>query len=104
MIKYIGGIPGSGKNVISTRLALKHYNKTNFIFRRLIRKIFHKEIWVNNVNSTYPILIKKSKKKGDIYSNRVTIYDLVPRNMLRFLLMKRKHFMILKNIKNFLRK
>ena len=80
MIKYIGGIPGSGKNVISTRLALKHYNKTNFIFRRLIRKIFHKEIWVNNVYSTYPILIKKSKKKGDIYSNRVTIYDLVPSN------------------------
>ena len=43
----------------------------------------HKDTWVNNVYSTYPILLKKSKRKGNIYSNRVTIYDLIPNN--RFL-------------------
>lgn len=83
MIKYIGGIPGSGKNVISTKIALKHYKKTNSLLRRLIRKLFHKEVWINNVYSTYPILIKKSKRKGDLYSNRVTIYDLIPDNRFK---------------------
>ncbi len=60
MITIISGIPGSGKNVVAIKIALKHYKKkTNSIFRRLIRKIFHKEVWINNVYSTYPILIKK---------------------------------------------
>lgn len=80
MITLISGIPGSGKNVLATKIALNHYKKTNSIFRRLIRRLFHKEVWINNVYSTYPILIKKSRKKGDIYSNRITIYDLVPDN------------------------
>lgn len=83
MITILSGIPGSGKNVIATRIALKHYKKTNSPIRRLIRKIMHKDTWVNNVYSTYPILLKNSKRKGNIYSNRVTIYDLVPNN--RFL-------------------
>lgn len=83
MITILSGIPGSGKNVIATRIALKHYKKTNSPIRRLIRKIMHKDTWVNNVYSTYPILLKKSKRKGNIYSNRVTIYDLIPNN--RFL-------------------
>lgn len=83
MITILSGIPGSGKNVIATRIALKHYKKTNSPIRRLIRKIMHKDTWVNNVYSTYPILLKKCKRKGNIYSNRVTIYDLIPNN--RFL-------------------
>ena len=36
MITIISGIPGSGKNVVATKIALKHYKKTNSIFRRLI--------------------------------------------------------------------
>ena len=87
MIKNIGGIPGSGKNVISTKIALSHYKKTNSPLKRLIRRILHKEIWINNVYSTYPIFITKSKNKDkskvSIYSNRVTLFDLVPSN--RFL-------------------
>ena len=43
MITILSGIPGSGKNVIATRIALKHYKKTNSPIRRLIRKIMHKD-------------------------------------------------------------
>lgn len=82
MITCISGIPGSGKNVKATQIALKHYKKINNPIRRIIRKIKHEDVWVNNVYSTYPILLKKRKGKK-IYSNIVTIYDLVPSN--RFL-------------------
>lgn len=82
MITCVNGIPGSGKNVLVTKICLHHYKKTNNSIRRLIRKIKKEPIWINNVYSTYPILLKKTKKEK-VYSNIVTIYDLVPNN--RFL-------------------
>lgn len=82
MITCVNGIPGSGKNVLVTKICLHHYKKTNNPIRRLIRKIKKEPIWINNVYSTYPILLKKTKKEK-VYSNIVTIYDLVPSN--RFL-------------------
>ena len=86
MVIALSGIPGSGKNVRATYLARKHFRKQNNIVRKIIRKVKHEPILVNNVYTTYPILLKKySKKSGkkNIYSNKVTIYDLVPDN--RFL-------------------
>lgn len=83
MITYIGGIPGSGKNVLATYLARKAYKKNNNIIRKLIRRIKHEPIVQNNIYSTYPICIKKYSKKSkkqDIYSNIVTLFDLVPSN------------------------
>lgn len=82
MITCVNGIPGSGKNVLVTKICLHHYKKINNPIRRLIRKIKKEPIWINNVYSTYPILLKKNKKEK-VYSNIVTIYDLVPSN--RFL-------------------
>lgn len=82
MITCVNGIPGSGKNVLVTKICLHHYKKTNNLILRLIRKIKKEPIWINNVYSTYPILLKKTKKEK-VYSNIVTIYDLVPNN--RFL-------------------
>ena len=72
MVITINGIPGSGKNVLATKLAIKHYKRENNIIRKIIRKILHQEIIVNNVYSTYPILLKKyskRSKKQDIYTN-----------------------------------
>ena len=83
MITCISGIPGSGKNVRATYLAKKHYKKNNTIIKKLIRKIKHEPVIQNNIYSTYPILLKKYRKKSkkkDIYSNIVTIYDLIPDN------------------------
>lgn len=83
MVIALSGIPGSGKNVRATYLAKKHFRKQNNIVRKIIRKVKHEPILVNNVYTTYPILLKKySKKSGkkNIYSNKVTIYDLIPDN------------------------
>lgn len=86
MIKSINGIPGSGKNVRATKLALKHFKKENNIILKFIRKIMHKDVILNNVYSTYPILLKKYpkwRKKQNIYSNKVTIFDLIPNNRFK---------------------
>lgn len=84
MVRTINGIPGSGKNVIATHLAIKHYNKTNSLIRRMIRRIIHRSTWVNNIYTTYPILLRKgTKKRKPVYSMRVSLFDLVPQN--RFL-------------------
>ena len=89
MVITINGIPGSGKNVLATYLAKAHFKKYNSIIRKIIRKILHEELILNNVYTTYPILLKKyskrAKKKGkqDIYSNRTTLYDLVPYNRFK---------------------
>ena len=83
MITCISGIPGSGKNVRATYLARKHYKKNNNMIKKIIRRIKHEPIIQNNIYSTYPILIKKypkKSKKKDIYSNIVTIYDLISNN------------------------
>lgn len=83
MITCISGIPGSGKNVRATYLAKKAYKKNNNFIKKLIRKIKHEPIIQNNIYSTYPICLKKYRKKSkkqDIFSNIVTIYDLTPDN------------------------
>ena len=83
MITCISGIPGSGKNVRATYLAKKAFKKNNNIILKFIRKIKHEPIIQNNIYSTYPILLKKYSKKSkkqNIYSNLITLYDLVPDN------------------------
>lgn len=86
MIKTINGIPGSGKNVLATHDAIKHFKNENNLLHRVIRRILHKPRIINNVYTTYPICLKKYpfwSKKQPIYSNRITIFDLTPSN--RFL-------------------
>ena len=73
MISCISGLPGSGKNVYATYLAKKHFKHENTFFKRFIRRIKHRDIYINNVYSTYPIILHKKKR---IYSNIVTLNDL----------------------------
>lgn len=83
MVICISGIPGSGKNIRATYLAKKYFKKNNSFLRKFIRKLTHKSLIVNNIYSTYPILLKKypkRSKKQNIYSNRVTLFDLIPSN------------------------
>lgn len=75
MITIISGIPGVGKNVYATYIAKKHFKRENNFIRRLIRSIKHQDKYFNNIYTTYPILLKSSKK-GDIYSNIVSLFDL----------------------------
>lgn len=75
MISAICGLPGAGKNVYATYLAKKHFKKNNSVISRLIRMVKKEEIYVNNVYTTYPILLKK-RKDGNIYTNTVSLYDL----------------------------
>ena len=74
MISSIHGLPGVGKNVYATYLALRHYRKTNSLINRAIRRIRHEEININNVYSSYPILLDKKK---EIYSHIVSPDDLM---------------------------
>lgn len=84
MVLTINGIPGSGKNVLATHLALKHYKKENSLLRRAIRRIAHAPTRVNNVYTSYPVLLRKgTKKRPPVFSNITTLFDLVPQN--RFL-------------------
>lgn len=83
MITCISGIPGSGKNVLATHIALKHYKKENNFLHKLVRRLKHEPIKVNNVYSSYPIILKKypkCSKKQNVYSNRITLFDLIPKN------------------------
>ena len=73
MISCISGLPGKGKNVYATYLAKKHFKYENSLLKKLFRRIKHEELYVNNIYTSYPILLDKKKK---IYSNLVTIYDL----------------------------
>lgn len=73
MISSIHGLPGVGKNVYATYLAKKHFNHENNLLKRVIRKIKHQESYINNVYSTYPIILNKKKM---IYSNLITLNDL----------------------------
>ena len=78
-LKVLCGVPGSGKTLNATRLAIQHYKKENSFIKRLIIKLgvlLHvkrakiEEIYrsrfyhsfVNNVYSSYPILLDKKKK------------------------------------------
>lgn len=76
----INGLPGKGKTLTSTMLALKHFKKENTFIKRTLRKIKKKEVYLNNVYSNFPICLNKRK---NIYSNRISIYDL--KNQFSFL-------------------
>lgn len=73
MIIAISGLPGKGKNVFATYLAIKHFRHENSLINRAIRRIKHQDTLINNVYSSYPILLNKKK---NIYSNLVTLDDL----------------------------
>ena len=84
-ILCFSGIPGSGKTLDATSEALKHYRSENGLFRRILPillsklpgklgnkgkerlKYIHSFPYnrINNVYSTYPILLDK---KHNIYS------------------------------------
>ncbi len=69
----IHGIPGCGKTVLASAIALKHYKKENKKIKQFFRYITKKPVLINNVYSNYPILLNKRKK---IYSNIISIDDL----------------------------
>lgn len=76
----INGLPGKGKTLTATALALNHYKSENNILKKVIRKIKKQDLIVNNVYSNYPILLDKRRQ---IYSNKLSIYDL--KNQYSFL-------------------
>ena len=47
MIISINGIPGSGKNVRATKIALKHFKQSNTIIKKVISQSFIKDIIEN---------------------------------------------------------
>lgn len=73
----INGLPGKGKTLLSTHLAIKHFKNQNKFFPKLIRKLQRKEVIYNSVYSNFPICLDKRNK---IYSNRVSVYDLMNQN------------------------
>lgn len=79
-LKSYCGVPGCGKTFLLTYEGVKHYRKTNSLVRRLIRKIKGQPIWINNVYSSYPILLDHKRK---VYSRITCIDDL--KNQYKFL-------------------
>lgn len=74
MITSIHGLPGVGKNILATHIAIKAYKKNNTLLHRIIRRINHdSEIWVNNVYTSYPILLDRRK---NVFSRKVSPDDL----------------------------
>lgn len=73
MISSINGLPGMGKNVLATYIAKNHFKRENNPLKRFIRRLKHKDIYVNNIYSSFPIILNKREK---IYSNMVTLDDL----------------------------
>uniref|UniRef100_A0AAU8B9Q0 ZOT protein n=1 Tax=Dulem virus 59 TaxID=3145770 RepID=A0AAU8B9Q0_9VIRU len=93
MISCISGLPGKGKNVYATYIAKKHFKRENSLFKQFIRRLKHEELYVNNVYTTYPIILNKRKK---IYSNLVTLNDL--NNKYRF---KKNALIIIDEVQSF---
>ena len=73
MINSINGLPGKGKNVLATYLAKHSFRRENSLLKRLYRRIKHKDIYNNNIYSSFPIILNK---RHHIYSNMVTLDDL----------------------------
>ena len=89
-VKSLCGVPGSGKTLNATRIAIKHYRKENNIIKKgiiyllakfkvekmiILRDNYKrfKDDKINNIYTNYPILLDK---KHGIYSNSVDIWDL----------------------------
>ena len=70
----INGLPGKGKTLTATSLAIKHYKRQNRFLSRFIRRLRRTKKIYNSVYSNYPILLDKRRK---IYSNRISVYDLM---------------------------
>ena len=62
MISIISGLPGKGKNVLATHIGLKHFKRENNFVKLFIRRIKHQPLIINNVYSSYPILLNKNYK------------------------------------------
>ena len=77
----INGLPGKGKTLTSVNLAIKHFKKENTFIKRNIRRLQRKNPILNNVYSNFPILLNKRKK---IYSNKVSIYDMMNQYSFEF--------------------
>ena len=69
----ICGLPGTGKTLFATHVALKHYKKDNGI-KNLFRKKSNRNH--NVIFSNYPIMLKKKK----VYSNQVSLFDMARYN------------------------
>lgn len=76
----LNGLPGKGKTLTATKLALDHFHHDNTALRRFIRFLRRKPTYVNTVYSNYPICLNKRK---NIYSRKVSVYDL--KNQYSFL-------------------
>ncbi len=72
-LKSLCGIPGCGKTFSLTYLAVKHYKRQNSFFYCMRRKLKGQPWHVNNVYTSYPVLLDKKKK---IYSRKIHIDDL----------------------------
>lgn len=70
----INGLPGKGKTLTSVNMAIKHFKKENTFLKRNIRRLQRKSPYLNNVYSNFPICLNKRK---NIYSKRVSIYDMM---------------------------
>lgn len=72
-VVIVNGVPGKGKTLNLTREAISQYKCANTIFHKIYRKIKHEPIIKNVIYSSYPILLDK---KRQVYSHKVSIYDL----------------------------
>lgn len=72
-VRVITGPPGAGKTLNLTYFAIQSFKNNN---TRLDLKS-NNNVYVNNVYSNYPILLKKSKKKFKVESNG-ELYDSIP--------------------------
>lgn len=68
----VHGLPGQGKTLLATALAIKQYRKSNTLVRRIIRKKLGVPSRLNLIYSNYSILLDK---KRNVYSNIVSIDD-----------------------------
>ena len=89
-LKSYCGVPGSGKTLSATVDAIRHYNKQNspikYAILSVLYRLGYKKVEsdlkyydnfpykkINNVYSTYPILLDKKRK---IYSNKLSLWDI----------------------------
>lgn len=73
-VRIVTGPPGSGKTLVLTHFALQCFNDVNNFF--YLRN--NDNIYVNNIYSNYPILLKKSKKKFYYKNDDDIIRESIP--------------------------
>ena len=94
-VRVVTGRPGTGKTLNLTRLALSCFKDDNRKVDQLASKIKMEDyIWVNNIYSNYPILLKEDKKKKLKYidgSGQVKESHQIYSNVIRFTDMRLKY-------------